>query len=212
MYFIQLKRTWPNECHPRNWHVEKSQTNSSKSCNLRFSKDEEKMSAVRTDRPWYGSYSWQVSGFLPGTGLFQPEVHLHPLHWEGDFQVRQQGTGSQLLWQEQEEQISKLGSERREEKGSKEAENRWTSGWGSSQCHPSTSSWKDCCECCSSARINHSWIQVWPVWLQVNLWEGIEATHENKAQNIPSCGWWWRGRGIDTISSTAISPFTSSTF
>ena len=39
--------------------------------------------------------------------------------------------------------------------------------------------------------------------VQVNLREGIEATHENKAQ---------RGRGIDTISPTAISPFTSSTF
>ena len=93
---------------------------------------EEKMSAVRTDRPWDGRYSWQVSGFLPGTGLFQPEVYLHPLYWEGNLQVWQQGIGSQLLC-EQEEKISKPDPGRRQEEGSKETEHHWRSGWSFSQ-------------------------------------------------------------------------------
>ena len=64
-----------------------------------------------------------MSGFLPGTGLFQPEVYLHPLYWKGNLQVRQQGTGSQLLCQQQEEKVSKPDPEGRDEEGSTENEN-----------------------------------------------------------------------------------------
>ena len=63
--------------------------------------------------PWHGKAwgdftevtlaheDWQVSGFVPDAGNVRAEVYLLSLHWQGQLLIQQQGTGLQLLRQEE---------------------------------------------------------------------------------------------------------------
>ena len=51
--------------------------------------------------PEDGNFCIQVSGILSDAGNVRAEVYLHSLHWQGQLLIQQQGTGLQLLRQEE---------------------------------------------------------------------------------------------------------------